>query len=937
MDNSYATRTLPKESLRRKDTKTLYLNKLFMIYYVLRVKTNMLAMKSNRRRIQDKFIKLLLPFLCVPFMNVHTKNANDQSQRWSIRMAESIMTRRPNGYGNWDYVTGTVLKGFEELWRRTGDDRYFDYIKKTVDRVVNSDGSIDDYNLSSYNIDEINEGRMLLFLYKETGAEKYKNAAVILRSQLENHPRTSEGGFWHKQRYPHQMWLDGLYMGSPFYAEYGKLFNEPEAFDDVVKQLTLMETHARDSVSGLLYHGWDESKTQDWADPVTGCSPSFWGRAIGWYAMAIVDVLDYLPVDHSERDSVIAILQRLSDAVIKVQDNSTGVWWQVVDQGGREGNYLESSVSCMLTYAIAKGIRLGYIDKTFRSVVEKAYQGILQEFITENTDGTINLIQTCSGAGLGYGRDGSYDYYVNQAGIRDNDGKGLGPFITASLEIEIMDVPSNLRSFPTSGYQINLQWEDQSDDEDGFKIEHSSGSDFSEIAVVEANKTDFQDTGLTPLTIYIYRIRSYTGETHSLYSNTTTSSTLAENGAPAYAAHPNPSDSATSVSIAPVLSWMPGAASISHDVYFGTTDTPTFTRNQTDSTYEPGTLAENTTYFWRIDEVNNLGTTIGISWSFTTEKGLLPPGIVAHWKLDEQTGSIIYDSSGNGNNGTLVNMDNDAWDTGILGNALQFDGIDDHVQVPHDLSIDFGDQDFSISFWLKQSEADRHMRYIIKGTHDSPGTGKRYEVFHHADNELRFVVDDNVTKSRVVLPNTDFVTGEWVHVVAVRNTASDQLLLYANTDLAGSASDDTGDISQTEDLFLGVSPDEENTNFAGLLDDIRIYNYALDMAEIEEIYQNGLTDIEDFRTPVDFKLELSNYPNPFNSITNITYTVPKKAKLMLAVYNILGQEVNRIVDEVKTSGHYTINFDASHLNSGIYICRLDTGMGFMTRKMIYLQ
>ena len=295
-------------------------------------------MKSKSNKIKLSFFMLCL--LCLPFMNLYAEgdtNRSAENQPWSIRMAESIMIRHPNGYGNWDYVSGTVLRGFEELWRRTEDDRYFDYIKKTVDRVVNSDGSIDDYNLSSYNIDEINEGRMLLFLYKETGEEKYRKAAALLRSQLATHPRTSEGGFWHKQRYPHKMWLDGLYMGSPFLSEYGKLFNKPEDFDDVVNQLKLMEKHARDPITGLLYHCWDESRTQEWADSLTGCSPSFWGRAIGWYAMAVVDVLDFLPEEHAGRDSVIAILQRLTEAVSNFQNDSTGVWWQVVDQGGEKG------------------------------------------------------------------------------------------------------------------------------------------------------------------------------------------------------------------------------------------------------------------------------------------------------------------------------------------------------------------------------------------------------------------------------------------------------------------------------------------------------------------------------------------------------------------------------------------------------------------------
>jgi unsaturated rhamnogalacturonyl hydrolase len=401
----------------------------------------MIGQKSVSHKIGCASFKsglFILFLICVPFMNC-TSNGTSKSQLWSVRMAESVMTRRPNGYGDWDYVTGTVLKGFEELWRKTSDKRYFQYIQKTVDSVVNSDGSINDYKLSDYNIDEINEGRMLLFLYKETGEEKYKKAAALLRSQLMDQPRNSLGGFWHKKKYPFQMWLDGLYMGSPFYAEYGKLFDEPENFDDVVKQFTLMETHARDAETWLLYHAWDEKKEQDWADPATGLSAIFWGRAMGWYAMALVDVLDYLPVEHSGRNDLIAILQRLAEAVSKVQDDSTGVWWQVVDQSYREGNYLEASVSGMFVYALAKGVRLGYLDAKFKAVAEKAYQGILKEFISENEDGTIDLNQICRSAGLGYGRDGSYEYYVYQEKKVSNDGKGVGPFITASLEMEMME------------------------------------------------------------------------------------------------------------------------------------------------------------------------------------------------------------------------------------------------------------------------------------------------------------------------------------------------------------------------------------------------------------------------------------------------------------------------------------------------------------------
>ncbi len=383
--------------------------------------------------------------------------AQDAS-RWSERMAESVVKRHPNYYSDWSYVTGTVLRGFEELWRETGDDQYFDYIEKTISRLISSNGIISDYRESDYNIDEVKTGIMLLFLYEELGEVKYKLASDRLRGQLERHPRTSEGGFWHKQRYPSQMWLDGLYMGSPFYAYYGKVMEEPDAFDDVVNQFVLMEAHARDSVTGLLYHGWDESGNQSWADPVTGCSPSFWGRAIGWFNMALVDVLDFLPEDHDGRETLIGILNRIVEAMVAYQDEESGVWWQVIDQGEREGNYLEASVTCMMTYTIAKGIRMGYLDESYLPAAQKAYEGILENFIVESVSGVLSVVHICRTAGLGYGRDGSFNYYCYEESQSTNDGKGVGPFITASVEMERMstavccDIPMSPKSFTLSNY-----------------------------------------------------------------------------------------------------------------------------------------------------------------------------------------------------------------------------------------------------------------------------------------------------------------------------------------------------------------------------------------------------------------------------------------------------------------------------------------------------
>jgi len=320
------------------------------------------------------------------------------------------------------------------------------------------------------------------------------------------------------------MWLDGVYMVNPFYAEYGKLFNEPENFDDVVTQLTVMENHARDNVTGLLYHGWDESKTQAWADPVTGCSPSFWGRAIGWYAMAVVDVLDYLPAAHSGRTKAIGTIQRLAEALKNAQDPVYGTWYQVVDQRTRAGNYRESSASCMFVYALAKAIRLGYIDNNYLGVVKKGYAGILNEFIDINSNGTIDLTEVCITAGLGGNpyRDGTFNYYVYQTYKAENDGKGVGPFILASLEIEQMDLvvpPLNFKAvFKPDG--VNITWTDKSYNATSFVIERKSETEdsFIRIAVVPKGETSFIDTNFKDNMYYDYRARAFSDSDTSDYS-----------------------------------------------------------------------------------------------------------------------------------------------------------------------------------------------------------------------------------------------------------------------------------------------------------------------------------------------------------------------------------------------------------------------------------
>ncbi|QFK71225.1 glycosyl hydrolase family 88 [Pradoshia sp. D12] len=368
------------------------------------------------------------------------------TKSWAQRMVDSCMVRRPllsSGVNNdkWSYDYGVVLKGTELVWKQTGNRSYFKYIKKNMDAFVNEEGDIREYRLSHYNIDHINNGKVLITLYKETGEEKYKKAIDLLRSQLRTHPRTSQGAFWHKKVYPYQIWLDGLYMGSPFYAEYAILYEEEREYDDITKQFIICAEHTKDPKTGLFYHAYDEKKVQPWCDPETGLSKNFWGRSMGWFVMAIVDVLEILPENQKDRGELISILQGALLALRNVQDPQSNVWYQVLDQGDRKGNYLEASASCMIVYAIAKGIRLGVLNDDWKAIASKAYQGILDEFITVTAEGLVNLNKNCQVAGLGGPdkRDGTFEYYISEP-IITNDLKGVGAFVLAAAEMERGDL-----------------------------------------------------------------------------------------------------------------------------------------------------------------------------------------------------------------------------------------------------------------------------------------------------------------------------------------------------------------------------------------------------------------------------------------------------------------------------------------------------------------
>ena len=294
-----------------------------------------------------------------------TKSYAAEVATTAMNIWKDSFSMRPGQPARWSYDQGVILKGIEGLWYATGDAKWFNYIQKCMDFYVQENGTIKGYRPDEYNIDHVNNGKLLLLLYTVTAKEKYKKAADLLREQLRTHPRTSEGGFWHKKIYPSQMWLDGLYMGEPFYAEFAKIFHEDTAFNDIARQFILMERYARNAKTGLLYHGWDESRQQKWADKTTGLSPNVWGRAMGWFGMAMVDVLDHFPENNSGRDSIINILNRFAKALVKVQDAKTGLWFDIMDKQKEPKNYLEASASSMLVYTLAKAVRKGYLSPSY--------------------------------------------------------------------------------------------------------------------------------------------------------------------------------------------------------------------------------------------------------------------------------------------------------------------------------------------------------------------------------------------------------------------------------------------------------------------------------------------------------------------------------------------------------------------------------------------
>ncbi|MBA4493349.1 glycoside hydrolase family 105 protein [Paenactinomyces guangxiensis] len=326
----------------------------------------------------------------------------------------------------WHYHQGVFLYGMLKVWERTGREKYIRYIKDYVDLLVDQEGN---FLFARDELDSIQAGILLFPLYKQTNDRRYRIAADKLRNLFRTLNKTKEGGFWHKDKYPYQMWLDGLFMAGPFALLYNRQFREPELIDMVLYQEKLMRKHMKDEQTGLLYHAWDESKDMPWADPDTGCSPEFWGRSVGWYGTALVDILDLLPEGHPGRLELIQSLQEYVRGLTQFQDKQTGLWYQVVDKGERVDNWLESSCSSLFIYTIAKSVEKQYINHRYLEVARKAYQGLLDHMIAWKEEQFI-MKGICIGTSAG-----DYGYYVSRP-TSENDLHGVGAFILASMALQ---------------------------------------------------------------------------------------------------------------------------------------------------------------------------------------------------------------------------------------------------------------------------------------------------------------------------------------------------------------------------------------------------------------------------------------------------------------------------------------------------------------------
>lgn len=369
-------------------------------------------------KILDRYISQLL------------EKSSPQAPIWNI---EKI---KQGSNPSWNYMDGCMIKAIIELYLITKKKEYLDFADHFIDYFVKDDGSILSYNPKDYNLDNVNAGKTLFDLYELTGKEKYRKAIDTVYSQLKGQPRTSTGNFWHKLIYPNQIWLDGLYMAQPFYMQYELTYNNGENCLDSYNQFLNVYRLMRDTRNGLYYHAYDDSREAFWCDKVTGLSDNFWLRALGWYAMALIDTMEVMPESLAEEKGELnRIYRELIDSMLPYQDQESGMWYQVVNRGGITPNYLETSGSAIFAYAIMKSVRLGFLDESYFAYGKKAFDGICEKYLSEK-NGELQLDGICLVAGLGNKemREGTFDYYMREPIVK-NEAKGVAPLILAYIEV----------------------------------------------------------------------------------------------------------------------------------------------------------------------------------------------------------------------------------------------------------------------------------------------------------------------------------------------------------------------------------------------------------------------------------------------------------------------------------------------------------------------
>ena len=364
-------------------------------------------------------------------------NSSAEAPMWNI---EKVRSGKPN---KWNYIDGCMITACLSLYKTTGDEKFLDFSKKFLDYFVKDNGVIETYDPAEYNLDNVNQGKNLFTLYDLTGNQRYRDAIETIRGQLETQPRTKEGNFWHKKIYPNQVWLDGMYMGQPFYMEYETKFDDKKHYDDIFHQFANVVKYMRDPKTGLYYHGYDASKKAFWCNKETGLSQNFWLRALGWYSMALLDTLSKCEPGEeykAEYDNLKKVFVDQLPSMLKFQDES-GMWYQLPALGGQEPNYLETSGSAIMAYSLLKGVRLGFLPESYRAYGLKAFQGICDRYLKEK-DGHLSLGGICLVAGLGpennRRRDGSFEYYMSEPIVED-DAKGVGPLLLAYTEMRRLD------------------------------------------------------------------------------------------------------------------------------------------------------------------------------------------------------------------------------------------------------------------------------------------------------------------------------------------------------------------------------------------------------------------------------------------------------------------------------------------------------------------